>query len=34
MADPSPNLPDYVAALQQDFTPVRTLTNYTIYHRK
>jgi hypothetical protein len=34
MADPSPNLPEYVAALQQDFTPVRTLTNYTIYHRK
>jgi hypothetical protein len=34
MADPSPNLPDYVAALQHDFTPVRTLTNYTIYHRK
>ena len=34
MADPSPNLPDYVAALQQDFTPVRSLTNYTIYHRK
>jgi hypothetical protein len=33
-ADPSPNLPDYVAALQQDFTPVRILTNYTIYHRK
>jgi hypothetical protein len=34
MADPSPNLPDYVEALQQDFTLVRTLTNYTIYHRK
>jgi hypothetical protein len=34
MANPSPNLPDYVQALQQDFTPVRTLTNYTIYHRK
>lgn len=34
MADPSPNLPNYVAALQQDFMPVRTLTNYTIYHRK
>jgi hypothetical protein len=34
MADPSPNLPEYVAALQQDFTSVRTLTNYTIYHRK
>jgi hypothetical protein len=34
MSDPSPNLPDYVAALQQDFAPVRTITNYTIYHRK
>jgi hypothetical protein len=34
MSDPSPNLPDYVAALQQDFAPVRTLTKYTIYHRK
>ena len=34
MADPIPNLPDYVTALQQDFTPVLSLTNYTIYHRK
>ena len=34
MADPSPNLPEYVEALQQDFTPVRTLASYTIYHRK
>ena len=33
-ADPIPNLPDYLRALQPDFTPYRTLANYDIYRRK
>ncbi len=33
-ADPIPNLPDYLHALQQDFILDHTLTNYDIYRRK
>jgi hypothetical protein len=33
MANPIPNLPDYLNALQPDFTLVRTLPGYAIYHR-
>ena len=33
MADPIPNLPDYIRTLQPDFTLVRTLPGYAIYHR-
>jgi hypothetical protein len=33
-ADPIPNLCDYLHALQPDFLPYRTLTNYTIYRRR
>jgi hypothetical protein len=32
--DPSPNLPEYIRALQTDFTPYRTLANYEIYRRR
>ena len=33
-APPKPDLPEVLAALQQDFAPYRTLTNYDIYRRK
>jgi hypothetical protein len=29
-----PDLPQVISALQQDFAPYRTLTNYTVYRRK
>jgi hypothetical protein len=33
-APPKPDLQEVLAALQQDFTPYRSLTNYDIYRRK
>jgi hypothetical protein len=33
-APPKPDLPEVLAALQQDFAPYRSLTNYDIYRRK
>jgi hypothetical protein len=33
-APPHPNLSEITRTLQQDFTPYRSLTNYTIYRRK
>ncbi len=33
MADPIPNLPDYLSAILSGFTPVRSIPGYTIYHR-
>lgn len=34
MADPIPNLPEYIEALKQDFTLDHSLTNYDIYRRR
>jgi hypothetical protein len=33
-APPKPDLPEILSAVQQDFAPYRTLTNYDIYRRK
>jgi hypothetical protein len=33
-APPKPDLPEVLSALQQDFAPYRSLTNYDIYRRK